>query len=171
MITNRFKITISPNRLHSSSSLQRGFPVLLLDLSPCYLHHDVAVTSERRCVFAGYKLHSASLINSLGASNDNIFWNRRRIRLSPIKSSVLKKYKNSYKRSSIYFTISNRNAKSCICCKHLNYQSTITPTVNNRRFSVVNNSDLDWKSEDVIYVSTSRREAEGCKRLGRPTGP
>ena len=54
----------------------------------------------------------------------------------------------------MYPTISKCNAKSCICYNHLICQSTIISSVNHRQFSVVNNCDLDWKSEDVIYVFT-----------------
>ena len=35
---------------------------------------------------------------------------------------------------------------------HLCTNSTVTSSVNGRKFSVVNNSDLDWKSIDLIYV-------------------
>ena len=28
-------------------------------------------------------------------------------------------------------------------------------TVNNRQFSVVNNSDLDWKSEDIQFICSN----------------
>ena len=89
------------------------------------------------------KLHSVSSINLYGASNYIIFSNHLRIRLSPIKSPILLKYKNPYKRNSMYTNISKCNAKSCACCNHLICQSTIISSVNHRQFSVVNNSDLD----------------------------
>ena len=56
---------------------------------------------------------------------------------------ILLKYKNPYKRNSMYPNISKCNAKSCTCCNHLICQSTIISSVNLRQFSVVNNSDLD----------------------------
>ena len=130
-ITNRLKITISPIRLHSASSLQiprstARFNSLLptVNVSPL-------------------KLHSVSSINLYGASNYNIFSNHLRIRLSPIKSPILLKYKNPYKRNSMYSNISKCNAKSCTCFNHLICRSTIISSVNHRQFSVVNNSDLD----------------------------
>ena len=93
-ITNRLKVTISPIRLHSASSLQiprstARFNALLptVNVSPL-------------------KLHSVSSINLYGASNYNIFSNHLRIRLSPIKSPILLKYKNPYKRNSMYPNIS-----------------------------------------------------------------
>ena len=125
--TYRLKITISPIRLHSAYSLQilrstARFNSLLptVNVSPL-------------------KLHSVLSINLYGASNYNIFRTHLRIRLSPI----LLKYKNPYKRNSMYPNISKCNAKSCICCNHLICQSTIISSVNHRQFSVVNNSDLD----------------------------
>ena len=60
-----------------------------------------------------------------------------------IKPPILLKYKNLYKRNSMYPNISKCNAKSCTCCNHLIYRSTIISSVNHRKFSVVNNSDLD----------------------------
>ena len=130
-ITNRLKNTISPIRLHSASSLQiprstARFNSLLptVNVSPL-------------------KLHSVSSINSYGASNYNIFKYHLRIRLSPIKSPILLKYKNPYKRNSMYSNISKCNAKSCTCCNHLICPSTIISLVNHRQFSVVNISDLD----------------------------
>ena len=130
-ITNRFKVTISPLRLHSASSVHiphstNRFKSLL---------PSVKVTP--------LKLHSASSIYLHGASNNNILHNRLRIRLSPMKSPILRKYKNPYKRSGMYPTISKRNAKSCICCKYLDCKSTIISNVSNRQFSVVSDSDLD----------------------------
>ena len=92
-ITNRLKITISPIRLHSASSLQiprstARFSSLLptVNVSPL-------------------KLHSVSSINLYGASNYNIFSNHLRIRLSLIKSPILLKYKNPYKRKSVICTL------------------------------------------------------------------
>ena len=129
--TNRLKITISPIRLHSASSLQiprsARFNTLSLTVNVSPL-----------------KLHSVSSINLYGASNYNSFRNHLRIRLFPIKSPRLLKYKNPYKRNSMYPNISKCNAKSCICCNHLICQSTKSiSSVNDRQFSVVNNSDLD----------------------------
>ena len=105
-ITNRLKITIYPIRLHSASSLQiprstARFNSLLptVNVSPL-------------------KLHSVSSINLYGACNYKIFSNHLRIRLSPIKSPILLKYKNPYERNSIYPNISKCNAKSCTCCNH-----------------------------------------------------
>ena len=121
-ITNTLKITISPIRLHSASSLQiprsaARFNSLLptVNISPL-------------------KLHSVSSINLYGASNYNIVRYHLRIRLSPIKSPILLKYKNPYKRNSMYPNISKCNAKSCTCCNHLICQSTIISSVNHRQF-------------------------------------
>ena len=78
-ITNRFKITICPIRLHSDFSLQiprstDRFNSLLptVNVSPL-------------------KLHSVSSVNLYDLP----------IRFSLIKSSILQTYKNPYKRSSM----------------------------------------------------------------------
>ena len=54
----------------------------------------------------------------------------------------------------MYPSISKCNAKKCNCCNHLCSKITITSSVNGRAFSVVNDSDLDWKSMDLVYVLT-----------------
>ena len=71
----------------------------------------------------------------------------------------------------MYTDISKCNAKSCICCNHLICQSTIISSVNHRQFSVVNNSDLDWKSEDVIYVLTCSEGGWGMQYVGQTKRP
>ena len=88
-------------------------------------------------------LFSASSVDLHGATNTNVLRNNLRVRLSPIKSPVLRKYLNPFKRPSMYPSISKCNAKSCNCCQHLCTNTTITSSVNGRTFSVINNSDLD----------------------------
>ena len=132
-ITNRLKITIAPIRLHPASSLQ--IP-----------HSTARFNSFLPTVNVSFlKLHSVSSINLYGASNIYIIrFSVITLELdSPIKSPILLKYKNPYKRNNMYPNISKCNAKSCICCNHLICQSTIISSVNHRHFSVANNSDLD----------------------------
>ena len=88
-------------------------------------------------------LLSASSVNLHGLANTSIFHNNLRAILSPLKSPVLRKYSNPFKRPGMYPSISKCNAKSCNCCMHLCTNSTVTSSVNGRKFSVVNNSDLD----------------------------
>ena len=88
-------------------------------------------------------LLSASSINLHGLANTSIFHNNLRVMLSPLKSPVLRKYSNPFKRPRMYPSISKCNAKRCNCCMHLCTNSTVTSSVNGRKFSVVNNSDLD----------------------------
>ena len=129
--TNRLKITISPIRLHSASSLQ--IP-----------HSTARFNSSLPTVnVSPLKLHSVSSINLYGASNYNIFRNHLRIKLSSIKSHILQNYKNPYIGNSIYPNISKCNAKSCICYNYLICRSAIISSANHRQFSVVNNSELD----------------------------
>ena len=121
-ITNRVKITISPLRLHAASSVR--IPTSIHRIRPL-------------------NLFSASSVDLHGASNTNVLRNNLRVRLSPIKSPVLRKYLNPFKRPSMYPSISKCNAKSCNCCQHLCTNTTITSSVNGRTFSVINNSDFD----------------------------
>ena len=128
-ITNRLKIhvTLTPLRLHSASSVRipnsiNNFRTLIpaLRLRPL-------------------NLLSASSVNLHGLADTSIFHNNLRVLLSPLKSPVLRRYSNPFKRPSI----SKCNAKRCNCCMHLCTNSTVTSSVNGRKFSVVNNSDLD----------------------------
>ena len=101
-IRNRLKITISPIRIHSAFSF-------LIPLSTARFNSVLPTVN-----FSPLKLHSVSSINLYGAFNYNIFRNYLRIRLSPIKSSILLKYKNPYINTSMYPNISK-----CICCNLL----------------------------------------------------
>ena len=132
-ITNRVKITISPLRLHAVSSVW----------IPTSTHSFRTLLPTVR--IRPLKLVSASSVDLHGASNTNVLRNNLRIKLSPIKSPVLRKflYLNPFKRPSMYPSISKCNAKSCNCCHYLCTNTTITSSVNGRTFSVINNSDLD----------------------------
>ena len=88
-------------------------------------------------------LLAVSTVNLRGASNSNMFRNNLQIRLSPLKSPILRKYINPFKRPGMYPSISKCNAKKCNCCNHLCSKTTITSSVNGRTFSVVNDSDSD----------------------------
>ena len=85
-ITNTLKITLTPLRLHSASSVRipnsiNNFRTLIpaLRLRPL-------------------NLSSASSVNLHGLANTSIFHNNLRVMLSPIKSPVLRKYSNPFKR-------------------------------------------------------------------------
>ena len=130
-ITNRLKITLTPPRLHSASSVRipnsiNNFRTLIpaLRLRPL-------------------NLLSASSVNLHGLANTSIFHNNLRVMLSPLKSPVLRKSSNPFKRPGMYPSISKCNTKRCNCCMHLCTNSTVTSSVNGRKISVVNNSDLD----------------------------
>ena len=88
---------------------------------------------------------SASSVNLHGASITNIFRNYLRVRLSPIRSPVLRKYSNPFKIHStcMYPNISKCNVKGCNCCEHLCTKTTITSSVNGRTYSVINDSDFE----------------------------
>ena len=129
--SKRINISISPLRLHSASSVQILFFYQKIQ-------HYVTVYKIRPL-----NILSASSVNLRGITNSNVFHNNLRIRLSPLKSPILRKYTNSFKRCGMYPSISKCNAKRCKCCKHLSTKSTVTSYVNGRQFSIINNSDLD----------------------------
>ena len=129
--SKRVNISISPLRLHSASSVQipsstRKFNTMLPSIKIRPLN-----------------ILSASSVNLHGITNSNVFHNNLRIRLSPLKSPILRKYTNPFKRCGMYPCISKCNAKRCKCCKHLSTKSTVTSSVNGRQFSIIYNSDLD----------------------------
>ena len=148
-------MTLTPLRLHSASSVRipnsiNNFRTLIpaLRLRPL-------------------NLLSASSVNLHGLANTSIFHNNLRVMLSPLKSPVLRKYSNPFKRPGMYPSISKCNAKRCNCCMHLCTNSTLTSSVNGRKFSVVNNSDLDWKSIDLIYVLTWKTKNCNMQYVGQ----
>ena len=130
-ITNRLKITLTPLRLHSASSVR----------IPNYINNFRTLIPAVRLRLLN--LLSASSVNLHGLANTNIFHKKLRVMLSLLKSPVLRKYSNPFKRLEMYPSISKCNAKSCNCCMHLCTNSTVNSYVNGRKFSVVNNSDLD----------------------------
>ena len=63
-----------------------------------------------------------------------------------IMTSIIRKYTkpfNAFKRRGMYPNVSKCNAKRCVCCAHLCTKTTITSSVNGRKFSIINNNDLD----------------------------
>ena len=125
------KIYLSPLRLHSASSIQipqstnRYYSMLQsVNVSPL-------------------KLHSATKTNLHGVSDSALFRKHLKVRLSPLKSPVLRNSRSKYRRSVVYPSISKCNAKRCSCCKHLCCKSIIKSNVNGRQISVTTNSDLD----------------------------
>ena len=126
--TNRVKITISPLRLHAVSFVR--IPTSTRTLLPTVR-------------IGPLHLFTASSVDLHGTSNTKVLRNNLKVRLPPIKSPVLRKYLNPFKRPSMYPSISKCNAKSCNCCQHLCTNTTNTLSVNGKTFSVIYNSDLD----------------------------
>ena len=98
-ITNRIKITLTPLRLHSASSVRipnsiNNFRTLI-----------PAVRSRP------LNLLSVSSVNLYGLANTSIFHNNLRVMLSPLKSPVLRKYSNPFKKPGMYPSISKCNAR------------------------------------------------------------
>ena len=137
-ITNRWKITLTPLRLHSASSVR----------IPNSINNSRTLIPAVR--LRPLNLLSASSVNLHDLANTCIFHNNLRVMLSPLKSPVLRKYSNPFKRPGMYPSISKCNAKRSNCCIHLCTNSTVTSSVNGRKFSVVIICDLDWKSINLI---------------------
>ena len=92
------------------------------------------------------------------------------IRLSPLGSPIIRKYTkpfNAFKRREMYPNVSKCNAKRCVCCTHLCTKTTITSSVNGRKFSIINNNDLDWTSSDLIYVISWTETNCGMQYVGQ----
>ena len=130
-ITKRLDITLTPLRLHAASTVR--IPHSTNNFQKFITHFRVTPLN----------LFSASTVNLHGASDSNMFRNNLQIRLSPLKSPILRKYINLFKRPGMYPSISKCNAKRCNCFNHLCSKTTINSSVNGRTFSVVNDSDLD----------------------------
>ena len=129
--SKRISISISPLRLHSASSLQipsstRNFNIMFPSMKKRLLN-----------------ILSTSSVNLHGITNSNVFHNNLRIRLSPLKPPILRKYSNPFKRCGMYPSISRCNAKRCKSCKHLSTKYTVTSSVNGRHISVINNPELN----------------------------
>ena len=92
-------------------------------------------------LFTAKSFHLPSLAVS------NVFHNGPRVRLSPLKSSVihfnLTNKTLSNKRRRAYPEVYKCNTKSCRCCKHISCKSTIKSSVNGRNFSINIDSDID----------------------------
>ena len=97
-----FLLTLTPLRLHSTSSVRIPNPI----------------SNFRTLILAvrlrPWNLLSASSVNLHGLANTSIFHNNLRVMLSPLKSSVLRKYSNPFKRPGMYPSISKCNAKSIL---------------------------------------------------------
>ena len=135
-----FLLTVSPpyTQLCLSQTLTS---LRLRSASSVWIPHSV---NNFRTLIHAVRLRPLNLLSaSHGLANTNIFRNNLRVRLSPLKSLVLRKYSNLFKRPGMYLHISKCNANRYNCCKHLCSSSTVTSSVNGRKFSVVNNSDLD----------------------------
>ena len=142
-ITNRLKITLTPLRLHSASSVR----------IPNSINNFRTLIPAVR--LRPLNLLSASSVSLHGLANTSIFHNN------------LRKYSNPFKRPGMYPSISKCNAKRCNCYMNLCTISIVTSSVNGRKFSVVNNSDLDWKSIDLISVLTWKTKNCNMQYVGQ----
>ena len=93
------KILLSPLRLHSASSIQ---------IPQSTKRYNSMLPSV---YVSPLKLYSATKINLHGVSDSAIFRNHLKVRLSPLKSPVLRNSRSKYRRSAVYPSISKCNAK------------------------------------------------------------
>ena len=112
--TNRLRITLTPLRLHFASSVR---------IANSINNFRTLIPTVR---LRPLNLLSASSVNLHGLANTSIFHNNLWVMLSPLKSPVIHKYSNPFKRPGMYPCVSKCNA-----------------FVNGRKISVVNNSDFD----------------------------
>ena len=111
------------------------------------------------------KLHSATKINLHGVSDSGLFRNHLKVRLSPLKSPVLRNSRSKYRRSVVYPSITKCNAKRCSCCKHLCCKSTIKSNVNGRHFSVITNLILIENQLMSFMFYVEKRKIVACNML------
>ena len=93
------KILLSSLRLHSASSKQ---------IPQSTNRYNSMLPSV---YVSTLKLHSATKINLHGVSDSALFRNHLKVRLSPLKSPVLRNSRSKYRRSVVYPSISKCNAK------------------------------------------------------------
>ena len=92
------KILLSPLQLHSASSIQ--------------IPQSNRYNSMLPSVYVSpLKLHLATKINLHGVSDSALFRNHLKVRLSPLKSPVLRNSMSKYRRSVVYPSISKCNAR------------------------------------------------------------
>ena len=113
------KFLLSSLRFHSASSIQIPQSTNRYDSMLPYVY------------VSPLKLHSATKINFHGFSDSALSRILLKVRLSPLKSPVLRNSRSKYRRSVLYPSISKCNAKRCSCCKHLCCKSTLTLMIDN----------------------------------------
>ena len=106
-------------------------------------------------------------MNLHGVSGSALFRNHLKVRLSPLKSPVLRNSRSKYRRSVVYPSISKCNAKRCSCCKHLCCKSTIKSNVNGRQFSVITNLILIEDQLMLFMFYLEKRRIVACNMLAK----
>ena len=99
--SKRINISISPLRLHSESSVQ----------IPSSTRKFNTMISSIHVKIRPLNILSAFSVNLHGITNSNVVHNNLRIRLSPLKSPIVRKHTNPFKRCGMYPSISKCNAK------------------------------------------------------------
>ena len=139
-ITNRLRITLTPLRLHSASSVR---------IPNFFNNFRILIPAVR---LRPLNLLSASSVNLRGLANTSIFHNNLRVMLSQLKPTVLRKYSNPFKTPGMYPSISKCNAKRCNCCMHLCTNSTVTSSVNGRKWIKLLQTSFPLEFNDNITM-------------------
>ena len=115
------------------NSIMNSLKTVKILLTPLWLHSASSVqipqSSNRYNSMLPLKLHSATRINLHGVSDSALLRNHLKVRLSPLKSPVLRNSRSKYRRSVVYPSIYKCNAKRCSCCKHLCCKSLLNLTL------------------------------------------
>ena len=144
ILTNINANTLSPTRMQATRVASLRNPSI--NLNALNLH------SVRRCY-----------IPSNANGHNKLFNSKVKVILSPLKSPVIRKYQidnkiNNHIRDTtsggLYPKVGKCDSRKCICCTHLQTNSTIKSTVNNRSFNIILPKDVTCKSSHLIYVLT-----------------
>ena len=122
------------------------------------IHTNMTIANRVKITISPLRLHAASSVR-IPTSTHSFLTLLPTVRIRPLNwfsasSVVLHGASNTNVRRNMYPSISKCNAKSCNSCQNFCTNTTFTSSVNGRTFSVINNSDLDSKSENLIYVLT-----------------
>ena len=163
-------------------NMNRQKQSMTIKLLPLRLHSaaSVHIPSNDTKLFRSYpsvtlsrlKLHSATSFVLPSVNISNCFHNAPKVTLSPLKTSVLRSHNVissniRFKKPRLFPTINKCNSKRCRCCNYLSSKSTIKSSVNGRVFNININTDIDWSTNDVIYVLTWNAPLCGMQYVGQ----
>ena len=128
-----------------------------------------------RVLLTPLRLPSASSLHLPGVSCKKLFTSTK-VALSPLhfgSPNSRSRWVSNSGRTAKSFRLTNHinrrfskiftcNARTCLTCHHISCKSTITSSINGKRYGFQIDKDVDWNSLNLIYVITW--EARGCVR-------